>query len=312
MHKESVWQERGSLSGASPDSSLLRTVVRDRRKGVWLTAFLAQRRERWRGSQWRPSTSRSGRRDPELLQWAQESSNSRNGAQIGISLMESAACAPSPRALRSLARSSLTTISINRFGTVFSMLLRAPSASCLFCFHIAFPLYRESVCVCFSWNLCGQHSCPLDLLPYSQRIHSWWASLDRYIPGTWNRISSMSIDFWNIVLSIFGRVYRHSRIDIAIQVSSKNVMSNVFDLDGRRWQESSSNRNINTLMSTCSDHPMDPVPVGGWSEVSTRCFGYQCMPAPRFLCTGFGRTHQPAAKTGLLRTYQVFRPLSPK
>jgi hypothetical protein len=118
----------------------------------------------------------------------------------------------------------------------------------------------------------------------------------------------MSIEFWNIVLSIFGRVYRCSRIDIAIQVSSKNVMSNVLDLDGRRWQGSSSNRNVNTLMSTCSHHPMDRVPVGGWSEVSTRCFGYQCMPAPRFFCTGFGRIHQPAAKTGLLRTYQVFRP----
>jgi hypothetical protein len=168
------------------------------------------------------------------------------------------------------------------------------------------------VCVCSSWNLCGQHSCPLDLLLYSQRIHSWWASLDRYIPGTWYRISSMSIEFWNIVLSIFGRVYRCSRIDTAIQVSSKNVMSNVLDLDGRRWQGSSSNRNINTLMSTCSHHPMDRVPVGGWSEVSTGCFGYQCMPAPRFFCTGFGRTHQPAAKTGLLHTYQVFRPLISK
>jgi hypothetical protein len=29
------------------------------------------------------------------------------------------------------------------------------------------------------------------------------------------------------------------------------------------------------------------------------------MPTPRFFCTGFGRTHQPAAKTDLLRTYQV-------
>jgi hypothetical protein len=41
-------------------------------------------RERWRGSHWRPSTSRSRRRDAELLQWAQESSNSRRKLKLRL------------------------------------------------------------------------------------------------------------------------------------------------------------------------------------------------------------------------------------
>jgi len=74
--------------------------------------------------------------------------------------MESAACAASPWALRSLARSSLTTISINRFGTVFSILLRAPSASCLFVSILHFrcivnPCVCVCVCVCVPLEICA-------------------------------------------------------------------------------------------------------------------------------------------------------------